>query len=116
MANTTVLPDVHLVDMFDWLTQEHNKMVITFDAGPGQMMMKAKNFMALLADGFTPPVCGLREKVTMLMALYRDGEERLRKNRERDQQIYERMFSDFCAELSFEDWVEAVRQGELHIS
>ena len=69
-------PSVFFLDMLDWLTY------VTFDSGPGQMMLKAKSFFAAY-DPRAVPTLTIKQKVQRLMDLYEDGERRLRANRAR---------------------------------
>ncbi|MDA8069126.1 MAG: hypothetical protein M0T77_11025 [Actinomycetota bacterium] len=68
---------VHFVDMLDFL--DH----VTFDAGPGQVMLKEREFYPALESGYRPSERGLPEKVTACMDLMEDGIARLLKNREK---------------------------------
>jgi hypothetical protein len=75
-----IAPSIVFVDLLDYLD------FVTFDSGPGQLMLKAKAFF--LQD-FAPRVPSpLSAKVEGLMALLEDGERRLRLNRERDLKYY----------------------------
>ena len=71
--------DVNLVDLLDYLDYTH------FDSGPGQIMLREANFYEALDSGYTPPHLTLLEKVNVLLTKLRDGDERLLKNREREQ-------------------------------
>lgn len=70
-------PSVVFTDMLDWLDY------VTFDSGPGQMMLRAKSFFSAY-DPSAVRRKSMREKITALFKLYEDGEERLRSNRNRD--------------------------------
>lgn len=69
-----VAPRVYFLDMLDYLD------FVTFDSGPGQIMLKAENFYAEY-DSFTPPSCALPEKAERLMRILVDGDKRLFVNR-----------------------------------
>ena len=69
---------VHFVDMLDYL--DH----VTFDSGPGQIMLKARSFFTARSTRKTPPKRIMREKVEFLLDLQEDGERRLAENRKRD--------------------------------
>jgi hypothetical protein len=75
-VGTKIVPTVYLIDMLDYLNY------VTFDSGPGQMMLKAKHFFANYSTAEPPKARTLSEKVKGLMALLEDGEIRLRKNRD----------------------------------
>jgi hypothetical protein len=66
---------VHFVDMLDYLDYVH------FDSGPGQIMLKAKNFFSVRENGAIPTARSLPEKVSALVRLLEDGERRLIINR-----------------------------------
>ena len=94
IAEKTIEPSVYLVDMLDWLDY------VTFDSGPGQMMLKAVRFFADF-DTVTPSTTSIKDKLKRLMALYEDGERRLKQNRERDLDRYKQQFSTFMATADF---------------
>jgi hypothetical protein len=76
--------------MLDWLEY------VTFDSGPGQMMLKAKRFI----DGYDPNKqrhLDIKAKLSTLMELYEDGERRLKDNRERALDQYRQDFRAFMA-------------------
>ncbi len=88
-------PSVVFTDMLDWLSYT------TFDSGPGQMMLKAKAFFA----AYNPTMVQTRtisEKVSDLFTLYKEGERRLRVNRDRDLVRYRDAVTKF---LDSDDWV-----------
>lgn len=68
---------VHFVDMLDYLN------FVTFDSGPGQIMLKAKSFFEFRETGKQPKKLPLKKKVLSLIALLEDGERRLIINRKR---------------------------------
>lgn len=84
---------VHLVDMLDWLGKDED--VITFNAGPGQTMLKAKRFFDLLAQKHMPRTVSIREKMQYLMDLYLRGEKILMIDRRRDRKIFKSKFVNF---------------------
>ena len=87
-------PAVYLIDMLDWLEY------VTFDSGPGQMMLKAVKFF----NEFDPKetkLTTIKDKVKRLMDLYEDGERRLKENRESDLADYRRKFEAFMADKDF---------------
>lgn len=81
-------PSVVFTDMLDWLDY------VTFDSGPGQMMLKAKAFFGAY-DPDAAQRKTLQEKVETLFALYEDGEWRLRINRDRDLVKYRDAVGEF---------------------
>jgi len=89
-----IAPSVYFFDMLDWLDYA------TFDSGPGQIMLKAKPFFT----HYKPKSIqdrNIKKKVTRLLALYEDGERRLRENRALDFIKYKQSVSDF---LGSTDW------------
>ncbi|MBM3303295.1 MAG: hypothetical protein FJY85_25535, partial [Deltaproteobacteria bacterium] len=71
----TITPEVYFVDMLDFLG------CVTFDSGPGQIMLKARAFFRAIAEGFAAEQRTLEQKVERLMELLEDGERRLAANR-----------------------------------
>ncbi|MBM3188322.1 MAG: hypothetical protein FJZ90_06320 [Chloroflexi bacterium] len=90
ISASRILPSVYLVDMLDWLDY------VTFDSGPGQMMLKAVRFFREFDPSRAEPL-SIKDKVRRLMDLYEDGERRLRENRERDLERYRNEFEAFMA-------------------
>ena len=87
-------PSIYLIDLLDWLDY------VTFDSGPGQMMLKAVKFFNEF-DPASVTQLTIRDKVKRLMALYEDGERRLKENRERDLDHYRQEFAAFMTEKDF---------------
>lgn len=75
-AKVSVRPHVYLVDMLDWLDY------VTFDSGPGQAMLKEKQFYIASQNGTTQPKLTLKQKLNRMIDLYHDGNRRLLQNRE----------------------------------
>jgi hypothetical protein len=72
-----IVPNVYFVDMLDYLN------FITFDAGPGQAMLRERQFYQFCDAGLTPPNLGIADKVSRLVDLLEDGDRRLIENRRR---------------------------------
>src|SRR5579862_5705749 len=70
---------VYLVDILDHLD------VTTFDSGPGQIMLKERLFYQRMADGATPPILTLDEKIAKLFEMLEDADRRLLENRQKVQ-------------------------------
>lgn len=66
---------VHFVDMLDYLAY------VTFDSGPGQIMLRSRDFFRAREDGASPSALTLSQKVESLVSLWEDGERRLVRNR-----------------------------------
>jgi hypothetical protein len=94
IAAKEIDPTVYLVDMLDWLDY------VTFDSGPGQMMLKAVKFFNEF-DPANTKLKPIKDKVKRLMDLYEDGERRLKENRKRDLADYRRQFNAFMADRDF---------------
>lgn len=72
-----LVPHVYLVDMLDYLE------FVTFDAGPGQAMLKESAFFAAVTSGYDPPDLSVSEKLELLFELLEDGDRRLAENRQK---------------------------------
>jgi hypothetical protein len=70
-----LLPHVYLVDMLDYLE------FVTFDAGPGQAMLREAQFYRAIAAGYAPDQLTIAEKLERLFELLEDGDRRLQENR-----------------------------------
>ena len=102
----TIAPSVYFVDMLDWLDY------VTFDSGPGQMMLRAVRFFQEY-DPDRPAKLDIQDKVRTLMELYEDGEKRLRQNRERDFGDFQKDFERFMKDGTFA--VTPDTQGALRL-
>ena len=71
-----IVPHVYFVDMLEYLD------FITFDAGPGQAMLKERQFYDAFDRGEKRPLLNVTQKVTQLVALLEDGDKRLIANRQ----------------------------------
>ncbi|MGO8751601.1 MAG: hypothetical protein ACLQNE_37140 [Thermoguttaceae bacterium] len=101
-----IVPTVHLVDMLDCMDY------VTFDSGPGQMMLKAVKFFTG-CDPDTLPSLSIREKAQRLMDLLEDGEKRLKVNREKDLDRVRKSFMAFMEQGEFA--VTQFTQRGLHL-
>ncbi|MDD9814390.1 MAG: hypothetical protein OXU31_00170 [Gammaproteobacteria bacterium] len=79
----------YMVDMLDYLD------CVTFDAGPGQTMLKAKKFFSSQAGNASIDKQPLQHKIKTLLALLEDGQERLIKNRRDSLKIYQNKVQDY---------------------
>lgn len=81
----------YLVDLLDWTD------FITYDAGPGQIMLREADFYSAQSSGQAPPRRSIADKVESLFNLFEEGVQSLfinRQNRlERQRQLFEG-FSD----------------------
>lgn len=82
-----IIPNVYFVDMLDYLD------AMTFDSGPGQIMMREGQFYELLNSNETPIQLSLMQKVGKLFSMLEDGERRLIKNRERRLKKLEQLYT-----------------------
>jgi hypothetical protein len=94
IAANEILASVYLGDMLDWLDY------VTFDSGPGQMMLKAVKFFTQY-DPKTVIHLDIKQKAQRLMDLYEDGERRLKVNREKGLLHYRHEFDIFMAGNDF---------------
>lgn len=67
---------VYLVDMLDYLNY------VSFDSGPGQIMLKADAFFEAMERGVCPHELTIQQKVQTLFKLLEDSVHRLVKNRQ----------------------------------
>lgn len=74
-GNTGLTAKAHFVDMLDYLSY------VTFDSGPGQIMLKSNAFFQARAQRHVPEDKPLSDKVSTLLELLEDGERRLVRNR-----------------------------------
>jgi hypothetical protein len=107
IGEADILPSVYLVDMLDWLEY------VTFDSGPGQMMLRAVKFFKEFDAKKVRPL-DIKQKAQRLMDLYEDGERRLRANRQRDLGRYRHDFRVFMAGEDFS--VTPATQESLHLA
>ena len=91
IGSSAIVPSVYFIDMLDWLDY------VTFDSGPGQMMLKAKRFFDEYGQ-HTVAQADIKAKLARLMDLYLDGERRLKENRESDLEQYTKHFKAFMSE------------------
>lgn len=106
ITSETIRPSVYFVDMLDWLDY------VTFDSGPGQLMLKAVKFFAEYHPGEVHTL-DIKTKVQKLMDLYEDGERRLKENRERDLERYRRDYRNFMVSQDFVVTPESQRSLRL---
>lgn len=78
---------VYFVDMLDYLNY------VTFDSGPGQIMLKERQFFE--AVGHVPEALAIGEKVRKLFELLEDGERRLTRNRLRVLTSFQKLVSKY---------------------
>lgn len=82
LPESSLTPDgieakVYFVDMLDYLD------FITFDAGPGQSMLRERQFFEAVDAGWQPSPQTIGEKMSKLIDLLEDGDRRLIDNRAR---------------------------------
>ncbi len=103
---------VHLTDILNWLGDG----VVTFDAGPGQTMLKAKQFFDLLSQGKKPQKLTVQKKMSMLMDLYREGDRRLRENRDKALLEFEKRYEQFALDESKAEFtIDTAKQRKFGI-
>ena len=95
---TSISHRTHLIDLLDWIVLPRAKSVVTFNAGPGQMMLKAERFFELLGKGFSPDRHPIRDKAKALMALYLLGEKNLMRDRRKDRIAYKATYEESMRE------------------
>ncbi|MDI6733587.1 MAG: hypothetical protein QME51_06745 [Planctomycetota bacterium] len=88
----TIKCRVYFVDLLDHLDY------VTWDSGPGQIMLKANDFFGAMIKGISPVKRTIRQKVEKLMKLLEDGERRLLENRKRGLKIFRKRFNEYILE------------------
>lgn len=96
-------PSVYFIDILDYLDY------VTFDAGPGQMMLKERDFYAIADNGLDREPHTLTQKTRELHELLQDGYRRLLDNRAK------RMAKTRQQVDKFLDESEYVSQGGIQI-
>lgn len=76
-ASTAIIPKVYFVDMLEYLNY------MTFNSGPGQIMLQEAKFYPALNAGIGPAQLPLEDKVAQLLSMLELGERLLVVNRER---------------------------------
>jgi hypothetical protein len=84
-----VIPRVYLVDMLDHLD------VVNFNSGPGQLMLKEKFFYAKMHSAYDIDIITLREKISKLLSLKKEGDLQLMKDRKQMSEQLSKMASDY---------------------
>jgi len=88
-VESTIESTVYFVDMLDYL------QYVGFDSGPGQIMLKAKNFFTMMSSSATPEKLSMKQKVKKLFDILKDGERRLVINRRKDLDEYKKLVNVF---------------------
>lgn len=108
-----ITPSVFLADLLEWIAWKPE--LFTFDSGPGQLMLRAKDFFRCVSEGMRAPTnYTIVQKVSALFEHYEDGERRLRENRERDLKKFRERFVAF-QETACTFTVDLQAQQELDI-
>ncbi len=85
---------IYLVDILDHLD------VMTFDSGPGQIMLKERIFYQRMADHAQAQPLTLDEKIARLFEMLEDADRRLQENRQKVQQTIQEMRTLYGASTS----------------
>ena len=93
MRNIDPLPNVFFFDILDYLDY------VTYDSGPGQMMLKEQELYGALNAQVDIPDIPLPEKVEHLILLLRDGYNRLLRNREKRMSQTETKYAKFTTSI-----------------
>ena len=83
---------IYLADLLD--IRQH----LTFDAGPGQIMLREQAFYEAVPPERPLPEKPIEEKITELFDLFEDGERRTQLNRERRQQVLRKSLDAFMSQ------------------
>lgn len=84
--------EVVLVDLLDWVDY------ITYDAGPGQIMLRERDFFSAVRTGVRPASRTMGEKVDALFRKFEDGVESLARNRKNRLERQRKQFLGFGVE------------------
>ena len=87
--DATIVCETYFFDMLDYLEY------VTYDAGPGQTMLKAKDFFENQPHSGDVTSLSILEKMEKLLALLKDGHKRLRQNRNEDMNKYRKAIDDY---------------------
>ncbi|MFH0948748.1 MAG: hypothetical protein V1833_07145, partial [Elusimicrobiota bacterium] len=79
--SSKISSSVYFVDMLNYID------FLSFDSGPGQVMLNAKKFIENY-ETYKKPNLEIKQKVEQLMVLYKNAEYRLRQNRKRVFSMY----------------------------
>ena len=93
MRKRDPLPNVFFFDILDYLDY------VTYDSGPGQMMLKEQELYGALNAQVDIPDIPLPEKVQHLIHLLRDGYTRLLRNREKRMSQTETKYAKFTTSI-----------------
>ncbi len=85
----TITHKVFLVDLLDWTD------FITFDAGPGQIMLREKDFYDAHDSGYSPQKRPIAEKVESLFTRFEQGVRSLFANRRQRLHRQKKLFEGF---------------------
>jgi hypothetical protein len=75
--DTPIEHKAYLIDLLDWLD------FAAYDAGPGQIMLRERDFYAAYEGGDSPPTLTIAEKVEKLFARFEEGIRSLFDNRKK---------------------------------
>lgn len=85
----TITHKTFLVDLLDWTD------FITYDAGPGQIMLRETEFYEEYESGGRPQERPIFEKIQSLMSLFQDGVHKLFANRKQRVDRQKKLFDHF---------------------
>jgi hypothetical protein len=85
----------YLIDLLDWLD------FVAFNAGPGQIMLREKDFYSAYEGGHKPAQLPMSAKVEKLFSRFQDGVQRLLKSRKKRLARQRRQFDAFNAAGNF---------------
>jgi hypothetical protein len=101
---TKIEPRVYLVDMLDHLEY------VTFNSGPGQLMLKERQFNEFMESGQSPDSKSIREKISIMIDLREEGDKKLFQDRKKN---IDKMRK--AAEKYMKSGSHNIDQGELNI-
>jgi hypothetical protein len=93
--NAPIEHKAYLIDLLDWLD------FAAYDAGPGQIMLRERDFYAAYESGELPPKLTIAEKVEKLFARFEEGIRNLFDNRKKRLARQRGLFKMFAARGDF---------------
>jgi hypothetical protein len=80
----------YLIDLLDWTD------FIAYDAGPGQIMLRERDFYSTFESTHTPPARPITAKVESLFARFEEGVRSLFANRQQRLERQRKLFHGFA--------------------
>ena len=98
--NDEITHKAYLIDLLDWTE------FITYDAGPGQIMLREKDFYEAFAAGHVPAKRPIADKIESLFKRFEEGVDSLFTNRQQRLKRQRKLFERFKRETFIIDQSE----------